>query len=216
MIRFLPVPLAFFAAWTLTSTSLLAAPPANNPAANGSASTNAAPAPAAASSNAAAAPVPGRPSLYDLTVNSIDGKPVALAQYRGHVVLVVNTASNGGFTGQYKGLEQLYEQYKDKGFSVLAFPCNDFGAQEPGSAKDIATFCKTRFDVTFPLFEKVKTQGPGQSPVYQFVTAGHGKPQWNFHKYLIDKNGQVIGEFPDRTGPDSAELRAAIDAALKS
>ena len=204
MPRFLPlIAIVLTATWAVGATNAPPAPPATAPA-------------AAASTNAAPTPVPGRPSLYDLTVNSLDGKPVALAQYRGHVALVVNTASNGGFTGQYKGLEKIYEQYKDKGFVVLAFPCNDFGGQEPGSATDIATFCKTKFDITFPVFEKVKTQGPGQSPVYQFLTTGHGKPQWNFHKYLIDKNGQVIGEFPDRTDPESKDLGAAIDAALKS
>ncbi len=204
MTRLLPIiAIVFTATWAAGATNAPSVLPATVPT-------------APASTNAAPAPVPGKPSLYDLTVNSLDGKPVALAQYRGHVALIVNTASNGGFTGQYKGLEKLYEQYKDKGFFVLAFPCNDFGAQEPGSATDIATFCKTKFDITFPLFEKVKTQGPGESPVYQFLTNGHGKPLWNFHKYLIDKNGQVIGEYPDRTDPASKELDDAIEAALKS
>jgi glutathione peroxidase len=156
------------------------------------------------------------PSLYNLKVTSLAGQPVDLGQYRGHVVLVVNTASHCGFTRQYTGLEKLYQDYKGKGFFVLGFPSNDFGGQEPGTSAEIATFCTTKFNVTFPMFEKVKTKGPGQSPVYQFVTTGHGEPKWNFHKYLIDKNGQVIGEFPSRVTPESKELRNAIDAALKS
>lgn len=155
------------------------------------------------------------PSLYDLTANSLDGKPVDLGQYKGHVVLVVNTASKCGYTSQYAGLEKLYQDYKDKGFFVLGFPSNDFGGQEPGSAKEIATFCSTRFNVTFPMFEKVKTIGDGQSPVYQFLTSGHDSPKWNFHKYLVDKTGKVIAEFPSQTPPENKDLRAAIDAALK-
>jgi glutathione peroxidase len=170
-----------------------------------SATTNAAPMPAA----------PAAPSLYNFTVKSLDGKPVDLGQYKGHIVLVVNTASNCGFTPQYAGLEKLYEDYKDKGFFVLGFPSNDFGNQEPGSAKDIATFCSTKFHVTFPMFDKVKTRGDGQSPVYQFLETGHGMPEWNFHKYLINKDGNVISEFSSQVSPDDKTIRDAIDAALK-
>jgi glutathione peroxidase len=172
-----------------------------------------APTPAAATN--AAPPPPAAPSLYDFTVNSLDGKPVDLAQYRGHIVLVVNTASKCGFTPQYAGLEKLYQDYQAKGFFILGFPSNDFGGQEPGTAQEIATFCSTKYNVTFPMFEKVKTKGEGQSPIYRFLTTGHGEPKWNFHKYLIDKNGQVIGEFPSHVTPDSKPLRDAIDAALK-
>lgn len=154
-------------------------------------------------------------SLYDLKVNSLDGKPADLAQYKGTVVLVVNTASKCGYTPQYAGLEKLYLEYKDKGFVILGFPSNDFGGQEPGSPQEIATFCSSKYNVTFPMFEKVKTKGSGQSPVYQFLTTGHGTPLWNFHKYLVDKTGKVIGEFPSTVEPANKDLRAAIDAALK-
>ena len=174
------------------------------------------PAAPAASTNAVSAPAAAvAPSLYNFTVNSLDGKPVDLGQYKGHVVLVVNTASHCGFTSQYAGLEKIYEDYKDKGFVVLGFPSNDFGGQEPGSPKEIATFCTNSFHVTFPLFEKVRTQGDGRSPVYEFLSTGHGAPQWNFHKYLVDKSGKVIGEFPSQVNPEDKQIRDAIDAALK-
>jgi glutathione peroxidase len=189
------------------------------PLANLAADPTASPAPAPAPSPAPAVTnvvtAPAVPSLYNFTVNSLDGKPVDLGQYRGRVALVVNTASKGGFTPQYAGLEKLYQDYKDKGLVVLAFPSNDFGAQEPGAPQEIAAFCSTKFNVTFPLFEKVRTRGDGQSPLYQFLTAGHGQPQWNFHKYLVDKTGRVIREFPSQVTPESKDLRDAIDAALK-
>jgi len=174
-------------------------------------------APAAApATNAVVAPAAPSPSLYNFTVNSIEGKPVDLGQYKGHVALVVNTASHCGFTQQYAALEKLYEENKDKGFVVLAFPCNDFGNQEPDSAKDIAKFCANRFNISFPLFEKTKTRGEGQSPVYQYLETGHSQPNWSFHKYLVDKNGKVIGEYHSQVAPDDKQLRDAIDAALKS
>ena len=153
-------------------------------------------------------------SLYDLKVNSLDGKPVDLAQYKGHVILVVNPASHCGFTPPYAGLEKLYTQYQDKGFVILGFPSNDFGGQEPGTPEEIATFCTSKYSVTFPMFEKVKTKGDGQSPVYQFLTTGFPTPTWNFCKYLIDPNGKVLQEFPSKVTPDSTELVGAIDAAL--
>jgi len=154
-------------------------------------------------------------SLYDLTVNSLDGKPVDLGQYKGHVVLVVNTASKCGFTPQYAGLEKLYQDKKDQGFFILGFPANDFGQQEPGTAQEIATFCSTKYNVTFPMFEKVVTKGEGQSPVYQFLTTGFTAPTWNFCKYLVDKNGKVLQEFPSKVKPDDKALLDAIDAAIK-
>ena len=174
---------------------------------------------AAAEAPTNASPIPAPPpppSLYHFTVNALDGKPVDLGQYRGHVTLVVNTASRCGFTAQYEGLEKLYRANKDKGLVILAFPSNDFGHQEPDDAAAIAKFCSTRFNITFPLFEKVKTRGDGQSPIYQFLGTGHGLPQWNFHKYLVGKDGQVIREFPSQTPPDDKDLAAAIEAALKS
>jgi glutathione peroxidase len=154
-------------------------------------------------------------SLYDLKVHSLDDKPVDLAKYKGTVVLVVNTASKCGFTPQYAGLEKLYLDYKDKGFTILGFPSNDFGGQEPGTPQEIATFCTSKYNVTFPMFEKVVTKGDGQSPVYQFLTTGFPVPTWNFCKYLVDKKGKVVSEFPSRVTPESQELRDAIDAALK-
>jgi len=154
-------------------------------------------------------------SLYDLKVNSLDGKPVDLAQYKGHVVLVVNVASKCGFTPQYAGLEKLYLAYKDKGFVILGFPANDFGHQEPGTPQEIAAFCSSKYNVTFPMFEKVVTKGAGQSPVYQFLTTGFPPPSWNFCKYLIDPNGKVLQFFPSKVTPQDPALTGAIDAALK-
>ena len=153
-------------------------------------------------------------SFFDLTAKKLDGKSQPLSAYRGQVVLVVNTASECGFTPQYGGLEKLHEEYKGKGFTVLAFPSNDFGAQEPGTAEQIAGFCSTNYAITFPLFEKIHTKGPKQSPVYAFVTKQHGEPRWNFHKYLVGKDGQVVAAFPSKVTPESAELRGAIDQAL--
>ena len=156
-------------------------------------------------------------SLYDLKVNSLDGKPVDLAQYKGHVVLVVNVASKCGFTPQYKGLEALYNAYKDKGVVILGFPANDFHNQEPGTAAEIETFCTSKYQVTFPLFEKVSVvKGPNQSPVYQYLTStGLSQPTWNFCKYVIDANGKVLKFFPSKVTPQDPQLTGAIDAALK-
>jgi glutathione peroxidase len=153
-------------------------------------------------------------SFFDLSTHTLDGTLQPLSAYRGKVLLVVNTASECGFTPQYGGLEKLHEQYAAKGFAVLGFPSNDFGEQEPGSADQIRTFCSTNYGVTFPLFEKVKTKGPGQSPVYAFLTKAHGEPRWNFHKYLVGKDGQVVAAFPSKVTPESPELRTAIDQAL--
>ncbi len=156
-------------------------------------------------------------SLYYLKVNSLDGKPVDLAQYKGHVVLVVNVASKCGFTPQYAGLEKLYLNYKDKGFVILGFPANDFGHQEPGTPEEIAAFCTGKYNVTFPMFEKVEVlkKDANQSPVYQFLTTGFPEPTWNFSKYLVDANGHVIKFFKDKVKPDAPELTSAIDAAIK-
>lgn len=164
------------------------------------------------SMNLSAAPVQ---SLHELTVNSLDGKPVDLGQYKGKVLLVVNVASKCGFTPQYAGLEKLYTEYQDKGLVILGFPANDFGHQEPGTAEEIQAFCTGKYNVTFPMFEKVVTKGEGQSPVYQFLTTGFPAPTWNFCKYLVDKNGKVLQEFPSKVKPDDKALIDAIDAALK-
>jgi len=153
-------------------------------------------------------------SLYDLSANTLEGDAQPLSLYKGKVTLVVNVASECGFTPQYQGLEKLYEAYKDKGFFLLGFPSNDFGKQEPGDGKQIREFCSSKFHVTFPMFEKVKTKGDGQSPVYTFLAANDGEPKWNFHKYLVGKDGHVIEAFPSKVEPDSEELKHAIDAAL--
>jgi glutathione peroxidase len=153
-------------------------------------------------------------SLHDLSATTIDHQDQALAAYKGKVLLVVNTASECGYTPQYSGLERLWRAYGDRGLVVLGFPSNDFGAQEPGSEEQIRTFCTKRYQVSFPLYAKVATKGPEQSPVYQFLSARHEAPRWNFHKYLVGKDGEVIRGFGHRVAPEDPELRAAVDAAL--
>jgi glutathione peroxidase len=154
-------------------------------------------------------------SFYDIETRTLDGKPANLGQYKGKVAVVVNVASKCGYTPQYTGLEKLYRELTPKGVVVLGFPSNDFGGQEPGTAEEIATFCKTKYDVSFPLFEKGVTKaGPTQSPVYQYLGATGNLPGWNFSKYVIDKKGPVVAFFPSKVTPDSPELKAAIDKAL--
>ena len=154
-------------------------------------------------------------SFYDLQANTLLGKPGNLAQYKGRVSLVVNVASKCGFTPQYEGLEKLQREMKGKPFNVLGFPSNDFGAQEPGSAEEIAQFCKLTYDVTFPMFEKVVTrQGAGQSPIYTFLGKSGNLPAWNFSKYVIDKKGQIVAFFPSQVTPEDPALRDAIAKAL--
>ncbi|AGC44096.1 glutathione peroxidase [Myxococcus stipitatus DSM 14675] len=153
-------------------------------------------------------------SLHDLSANRLDGKAAKLSDYQGKVLVIVNTASECGYTPQYAGLEKLYQEYKAKGVEVLGFPSNDFGEQEPGTSEQIAKFCELRFKVTFPMFEKVKTKGDGQSPVYSFLAKKHDAPKWNFHKYVVGKDGQVVAGFPSKVTPESDELRKAINAAL--
>ena len=157
-------------------------------------------------------------SFYDLKTITLDGKPADLAQYRGKVSLVVNVASKCGYTPQYAGLEKLQREMKGKGFNVLGFPSNDFGGQEPGSAQEIATFCRLTYDVTFPMFEKLVTKrGAGQSPVYAFLGSATGKlPAWNFSKYVIDKQGRVVAFFPSDVTPEDPALRSAIAKALSA
>ena len=161
--------------------------------------------------NLSAAPLA---SLYDYQVHALDGTPADLGKYKGQVTLVVNVASHCGFTKQYTGLEQLSKDYAGKGFTLLAFPSNDFGGQEPGTPQEIATFCSTKYNVTFPLFEKVDVKGPNKVPVYQFLTTGFPEPTWNFCKYLVGKDGQVIKEYPSPVTPEDKGLRADINAAL--
>ncbi len=154
-------------------------------------------------------------SFHDLSANRLDGKPESLGTYKGKVVLAVNVASECGFTPQYEGLQKLYAEYKDKGLVVLGFPCNQFGAQEPGSGEQIAAFCSTKFHVSFPMFEKLDVKGEAQAPVYAFLAKRLGVPAWNFHKYLVGKDGKVIAAFPSDVAPESKELRGAIEAALR-
>lgn len=155
-------------------------------------------------------------SLYRLSAKTLDGKDANLKDYQGKVVLVVNVASKCGYTPQYKGLEKLYRDYKDKGFFVLGFPSNDFGRQEPGSAEDIQKLCKETYDVTFPMFEKLQTkEGEGQSPIYANLQKQSGSlPSWNFCKYLVGKDGKVIKFYASKTTPEDESLRKAIDEAL--
>jgi glutathione peroxidase len=153
-------------------------------------------------------------SLYDLDVHRLDGTPAGLSAYKGKVALLVNVASECGYTPQYAGLEALYEELAPRGFVILGFPSNDFGEQEPGSPAEVAAFAAKTYHVTFPLFEKVKTKGDGVSPVYALASENAGAPAWNFHKYLIDKQGKVLRAFPSKVKPESEELRAAIRAAL--
>ena len=154
-------------------------------------------------------------SFYDLKTTTLDGKPADLSQYRGTVSLVVNVASFCGYTPQYKGLEALHRELKGKGFNVLGFPSNDFGDQEPGTAADIATFCRLTYDVTFPMFEKVVTRpGAGQSPVYTFLGRSGNLPAWNFGKYIVDKQGKVVAFFPSDVTPEDPQLRGALQRSL--
>jgi glutathione peroxidase len=154
-------------------------------------------------------------SFYELKTMTLDGKPADLSQYRGKVSLIVNVASKCGYTPQYEGLEKLHRDWKGKGFNVLGFPSNDFGGQEPGTAQEIADFCRLTYDVTFPMFEKVVTKkGAGQSPVYAFLGRSGNLPAWNFSKYVIDKQGRIVAFFPSDVTPEHPDLRAAISKAL--
>jgi glutathione peroxidase len=164
---------------------------------------------------AAGAPGEAVPSFYDLKTSYLDGKPADLGIFRGKVTLVVNVASKCGFTPQYEGLEKLNRELSAKGFAVLGFPSNDFGQQEPGTPQEIAQFCKLTYDVTFPMFAKVVTKpGPEQSPVYKLLGASGHLPAWNFSKYVVGKDGQVLAFFPSEVTPESAQLRDAVMKAL--
>ncbi len=158
-------------------------------------------------------------TLTDFDATSIDGKPVDLAAYADQVVLVVNTASQCGFTGQYKGLQELQDEYADRGFTVLGFPCDQFGNQEPGSEDEIATFCERNFGVEFPLFAKVDVNGDEAHPLFAWLRDQKkgllgGKIKWNFTKFLIGRDGEVIERFAPTTTPD--KLTGKIEAALSS
>ena len=158
-------------------------------------------------------------ALTDFNARSIDGQDVELASFGGEVVLVVNTASQCGFTPQYEGLQQLHDEFKEKGFTVLGFPCDQFGGQEPGDDNEIASFCKKNFGVDFPLFSKIEVNGDGAHPLYQWLRAQKGgllgsKIKWNFTKFLVGKDGQVIARYSPTTKPD--KISDDISKALAS
>jgi len=160
------------------------------------------------------------PSPLSYTMKSLDGQDVDLSKYKGKVVLIVNVASECGLTGQYKPLQRLHEKYKDEGFVVLGFPCNQFGSQEPGSAEEIKTFCTKNYGVTFDMFAKVDVNGDNAAPLYKTLTAtstkpaGPGKISWNFEKFLIGRDGQVVARFSPRTEPSDDQVVSAIEAEL--
>jgi glutathione peroxidase len=162
------------------------------------------------------------PASLAFKMDSIDGKKVDLASYQGKVILVVNVASECGLTGQYEGLQGLYEKYKDKGLVILGFPCNQFGSQEPGSAEEIKSFCTKNYGVTFDMFAKVDVNGDKAADFYKHLTSletkpkGSGKVSWNFEKFLIGRDGKVVGRFAPPTSPDAADLVKAIEEQLSA
>ena len=161
-------------------------------------------------------------AITDTTIAALDGGPLDVQQFSGKATLIVNVASKCGLTPQYTGLEELHEKYKDRGFSVLGVPCNQFAGQEPGSAEEIAEFCSTTYGVTFPLTEKVDVNGAQRHPLYAELTETKdaegeaGDIQWNFEKFLVGPDGTVVGRFRPRVTPDSADLVSAIEAVLPS
>jgi glutathione peroxidase len=158
-------------------------------------------------------------NITKIQVKDIDGKDVNLSDYKGKVLLIVNVASYCGYTKQYTGLEELYKKYKDKGFEILAFPCNQFGEQEPGTNEEIKNFCSSKFDVTFKLFDKIDVNGKNQSPLYSILTdnevTGKADIKWNFEKFLVDKNGTVVARYLSKVDPQSEELISAIEKEIK-
>jgi glutathione peroxidase len=152
--------------------------------------------------------------LYDIPLRTIDGKQASLRDFADDVLLVVNVASKCGLTPQYEGLQRLYDERKQRGFTVLGFPCNQFGAQEPGTNEQISTFCSTNYGVTFPLFDKIDVNGPGRHPLYRTLIGDGGDIAWNFEKFLIGRNGRSVERFTPQTAPDDPELRKSIDDAL--
>ena len=160
-------------------------------------------------------------SLYDFTMNDIDGKPVPLRDFEGKVALVVNVASKCGFTPQYKGLEELFNRYKDRGFVVLGFPANNFFFQEPGTDAEIKQFCSLKYNVTFPMFSKISVKGKGMAPLYKWLTEQKTSPQgpgnisWNFNKFLVNRAGRAVFRFGSKTEPLSDELIQALETLLE-
>ena len=167
------------------------------------------------------ASLPAASTIHEFTMNSIDGQPTPLAQFKGKVALIVNVASRCGFTPQYAGLEALYKKYKDRGFVVLGFPANNFLWQEPGSNAEIKSFCTTKYQVTFPMFARITVKGRDKAPLYRFLTDKKANPStggeigWNFTKFLVDRNGKAVARFSPSVAPESEEMLKAIEAALR-
>jgi glutathione peroxidase len=159
-------------------------------------------------------------SVLDFHVKDIDGKDADLSRYKGHVLLIVNSASQCGFTPQYTDMQSIYEKYKDQGFEVLAFPANEFGKQEPGTNEQIKEFCSSKYKVTFPLFSKIVVKGKGIDPLYEFLTSADTNPKfsgairWNFTKFLVNRKGEVIARFEPKEKPTSESVAHAIETAL--
>jgi len=159
-------------------------------------------------------------SIYDPPLHTLDGSPTSIGDYRGKALLVVNVASKCGLTPQYEGLERLQKTYGDKGFTVLGFPCNQFGEQEPGTSEEIATFCSATYGVTFPMFEKIDVNGDHRNPVYEELTAvpdadgEAGDIQWNFEKFLVSPDGEIVQRFRPMVDPEAPEVTDAIEANL--
>jgi glutathione peroxidase len=159
-------------------------------------------------------------SIFDAPIHTLDGQATTLAEQKGKALLLVNVASKCGLTPQYEGLERIHEQFRDRGFSVLGFPCNQFMEQEPGSADEIATFCSTTYGVTFPLYEKIEVNGEARHPIYEELTStadaegNAGDIQWNFEKFLVSPSGDIVGRFRPLVEPEAPELLAAIEANL--
>jgi len=157
------------------------------------------------------------PMVYDFTLNDIDGKPVSLSQFRGKALLLVNTASFCGNTPQYSDLEKMYEQYKEKGFEILAFPANNFGQQEPGTNAEIKDFCYTKYSLSFPLFGKISVKGADKHPLYRYLTEQSpfpGEVEWNFQKYLVDRSGKVVARYHHRTKPLAPDVVRDVERVL--
>jgi len=159
-------------------------------------------------------------SVYDFTLKSIDGQPTPLSEYHGKVLLLVNVASHCGYTPQYTALEALYEKYKDKGLVIVGIPANNFMGQEPGTNEEIKTFCTKKYNVSFPMMSKLSVKGDDKTPLYQFLTSKSEDPkfggeiQWNFTKFLFDRNGNPVARFEPAVKPDSPEVTATIEATI--
>jgi glutathione peroxidase len=160
-------------------------------------------------------------NIYDFTVQDIEGKPVSMSAFQGKVLLIVNVASKCGFTGQYEGLQKLYTTYTNRGFAVLGFPANDFLGQEPGTEAEIKSFCTLTYNVTFPMFAKISVKGKSIHPLYEYLISKETNPNfggaisWNFNKFLIGRDGAIVGRFGSRTKPDDKELVAAVEKAFQ-